>query len=189
MMSLGAQDGWSAERAQAWLASSRDLSDSTVAARSILERGEQSARFNPRGRPSRIAWPELNDALTAQEHVVYALRGVCRSLADRDRAEGAGLLPDTARLALAEVLEPLSDGVLLVAPWLIDEPGDPAARPGLTHVLERARAARDELRRALVVDAVATPQMWQANGALLALLDQLLRDLESVSWSRGLVGA
>lgn len=187
MMSLGVRDGWSSERAQTWLASSRALSDSTIAARAILERGEQSARFNPRGRPSRIAWPELTDALTAQEHVVYTLRGVCRSLADRDRAEGAGCLPDSARLALAETLEPLSDGVLLVAPWLIDEPGDPVARPELAHVLERARTARDGLRRALVVDAVETPQMWQANGALLALLDQLLRDLEAVSWARGLV--
>src|SRR6195952_2314778 len=35
MMSLGVQDGWSVERAQAWLASSRDLSDSTGAARRI----------------------------------------------------------------------------------------------------------------------------------------------------------
>lgn len=189
LMSLGVRDGWLAERAQIWLSSSRDLTDSTVDARSIVERGEQSARFNPRGRPSRIAWPELDEALTAQEHVVYALRGVCRSLADRDSADGAGTLPDAARIALAETLEPLSDGVLLVAPWLIDEPGDPAARPELAHVLDRARVARDQLRRALVVDAVETPQMWQANGALLALLDQLLRDLEAVSESRGLVDA
>ena len=56
-------------------------------------------------------------------------------------------------------------------------------------MLSRARAARDELRRALVVDAVETPQMWQANGALLALLDQLLRELETVTYSRGLVPA
>jgi hypothetical protein len=86
-------------------------------------------------------------------------------------------------------LEPLSDGVLLVAPWLIDGPRDPAERPELAAVLLRARAARDELRRALVVDAVETPQMWQANGALLALLDQLLRELETVTHSRGLIPA
>jgi hypothetical protein len=125
--------------------------------------------------------------MAGQEQVVMALRGVCRTLSDRNRAEGAGGLTDPARSALADTLEPLSDGVLLVAPWLIDGPRDPAARPELAAVLIRARAARDELRRALVVDAVETPQMWQANGALLALLDQLLRELEAVTHSRGLI--
>ena len=32
----------------------------------------------------------------------------------------------------------------------------------------------------------APPQMWQANGALLAMLDQLLRELDGVARSRGL---
>jgi hypothetical protein len=77
--------------------------------------------------------------------------------------------------------------VHLVAPWLIDGPRDPAARPELAVVLRRARWYREELRSALVVDAVDRPQMWQANGALLALLDQLLRELETVTQARGLV--
>ena len=189
VMSLGLRDGWSAERAGAWLSGARLLSQTTNAARAIVGRGEQSARLNPRGRRARVAWPELEEAMTGQEHVVFALRGVCRTLADRNRAEGAGSLPDAARKALADTLEPLSDAVLLVAPWLIDGPGDPAARPELASVLRRARSAREVLRRALVVDAVETPQMWQANGALLVLLDQLLRELEAVTRSRGLVAA
>lgn len=186
MMSFGLRDGWSAERAASWLSGARALAERSEEAARVLERGQQSARFNPRGRHVRPAWAELEGALDGQEQVVHALRGVCRGLVDRNRADGAGSLPEDARIALADTLDPISEAVHLVAPWLIDGPGDPAARPELAVMLRRAREARDTLRRALVVDAVETPAMWQANGALLALLDQLLREIEDVAACRGL---
>jgi hypothetical protein len=186
LMSFGLRDGWSAERAATWLAGARALDTTVDAARDVLRRGEESARFNLRGRSVRPAWAELGEALQGQELVVLALRGVCRSLVDRNRSTGAGGLDDAARVALADTLEPIGEAVLLVAPWLIDGPRDPAARPELALMLRRARWYSDELRRALIVDAVETPQMWQANGALLALLGQLLRELEAVTHSRGL---
>ncbi len=187
LMAFGLRDGWSAERTRAWLDSARALNDAADEARRVVGRGEQSARFNPRGRSAAGAWTELAEALDGQELVVYALRGICRTLADRNRTGGAGSLHDEARTALADTLESLSEAVLLVAPWLIDAPRDPAARPELAVVLGRGRWYREELRSALVVDAVDRPQMWQANGALLALLDQLLRELETVTRARGLV--
>jgi uncharacterized membrane protein YccC len=186
LMSFGLRDGWSAERAGTWLAGARALSERGGAARTVLEKGEQSARFNPRGRHVRSAWGELDKALEGQRQVIQALRGVCRGLVDRNRADGAGRLHDAARLALADTLDPISDAVHLVAPWLIDGPGDPAARPELAHMLREARSARDTLRSALVADAVETPRLWQANGALLALLDQLLREIDDVAASRRL---
>jgi uncharacterized membrane protein YccC len=187
LMAFGLRDGWSAERSWTWLESARALNAAADEARRVVARGEESARFNPRGRSVARAWGELGEALDGQELVVYALRGVCRTLADRNRSGGAGALHDEARIALADTLDPLSEAVLLVAPWLIDAPRDPAARPELAVVLRRARWYREELRSALVVDAVDRPQMWQANGALLALLDQLLRELETVTHARGLV--
>jgi hypothetical protein len=186
LMSFGLRDGWSAERAATWLAGARALSERGTVAGHVLQKGEQSARFNPRGRHVRSAWGELDEALEGQRQVIHALRGVCRGLVDRNRADGAGRLHDTARLALADTLDPISEAVHLVAPWLIDGPGDPAARPELAVMLRQARAARDTLRAALVVDAVETPRMWQANGALLALLDQLLREIEDLAAARGL---
>ena len=53
-------------------------------------------------------------------------------------------------------------------------------------MLCRARRRRDELRRALIVDAGEAPRLWQANGNLLALLDQLVQELELAATSRGL---
>jgi hypothetical protein len=186
MMSWGLRDGCDQERTAAWLAGARALDTGLEHARAVLEQGEQSARYNVRGRAVRPAWAELRESLEGKELVVLALRGVCRSLADRHRHGGAGELDDAAREALAATLEPASEAVLLVAPWLIDGPRDPAARPDLAKVLQRARCHREELRRALVADAVQAPQAWQANGNLLALLDQLLRELETVAASRRL---
>jgi hypothetical protein len=186
MMSWGLRDGCSSERAAAWLAGARALDGTIDRAKTVLQKGEESARFNLRGRGVQAAWSELREALHGQELVVLALRGVCRSLADRHRSGGAGDLDDAACQFLADTLEPISEAVLLVAPWLIDGPRDPAARPDLAAMLLRARYYRDDLRGALVADAITAPQMWQANGNLLALLDQLLRELESAATSRGL---
>ena len=186
LMSWGLRDGWSLDRCSAWLSASRALRNRSEQAWQVLERGEHSARYNPRGRRVRAAWSELGEALEGQDQVVQALRAVCRGLVDRNRSDDAGELSEAARFALADMLEPISEALYLVAPWLIDAPRDPAWRPELSTMLVRARRARTALRPALVADAVETPMMWQANGALLALLDQLMREIEGVALSRGL---
>jgi hypothetical protein len=172
-------EDWSGEDAYERLQEARELDEPAGEVREAVSRAEDSLRLNPRRRLVGDPSEELRDRLTALEHAMILVRGLCRSLVDLDTVTG-GRGPDPAlRAAIAGLLGGLADAVRsfgeLVAASV---PGPPANQAPLQRALARARAARDELARAMAAGPRDEPGAWQVHGHLLANADRLLSELD-----------
>jgi uncharacterized membrane protein YgaE (UPF0421/DUF939 family) len=167
---------WSRDVAEAQLARARRLGEDVARADRQLDRSEQSARLNPRGRQARAAEPRLRSTLNALEHAQVGLRSLTRAILDRtffvpeDRADAG--YPPGVRETLAEVLDAAAAALRAasaVASGASD--GDPQ---GTVHVLDKRRA---ELAGRLLVDPRADAAAWSQHGALLDAVDRLRVEL------------
>ena len=178
-------EGWSGEDAYERLQEARELDQRAGEVREAVSRAEDSLRLNPRRRLVGDPSEELRERLTALEHAVILVRGVCRSLVDLDTVTG-GRGPDPAlRAATGQLLRELagaarSFGELVAA----SVPGPPANQAPLLRALARARAARDEVAKAMAGGLREEPGVWQVHGHLLANVDRLLTELdpEGTTW-------
>ena len=178
-------EGWSGEDAYERLQEARELDQRAGEVREAVSRAEDSLRLNPRRRLVGDPSEELRERLTALEHAVILVRGVCRSLVDLDTVTG-GRGPDPAlRAATGQLLRELagaarSFGELVAA----SVPGPPANQAPLLRALARARAARDEVAKAMAGGLREEPGAWQVHGHLLANVDRLLTELdpEGTTW-------
>jgi uncharacterized membrane protein YgaE (UPF0421/DUF939 family) len=162
------REDWTRARATEFLDRARELGAEVARADRQLDRTEESARLNPRGRLAREARPRLRVALTGLEHCYMSLRNLSRAVLDRtyfvpaDDPEGA--YSAAARAALADVLEAFADSIETV-------PAQPAE--GERAEFSELLARRDELATFLLVDPWADPAAWEQHGALLAAVDRL----------------
>jgi hypothetical protein len=178
-------EGWSGEDAYERLQEARELDGRAGEAREAVVRAEDSLRLNPRRRLVGDPSEELRARLTALEHSVILLRGICRSLVDLDTVtDGRGPDPDL-RAAVERLLAQLADtlrsyGELVAA----SVPGPPANQAPLLRALGRARAARDGLAAAMAAGPRSQAEAWQVHGHLLANVDRLLAELdpEATTW-------
>jgi Aromatic acid exporter family member 1 len=178
-------EGWSGEDAYERLQEARELDQQAGEVREAVGRAEDSLRLNPRRRLVGDPSEELWERLTALEHSVILVRGLCRSLVDLDTVTG-GRGPDPAlRAAIGQLLRELAGAVRsfgeLVAASV---PGPPANQAPLLRALARARAARAEVARAMAGGLREEPDAWQVHGHLLANVDRLLTELdpEATTW-------
>jgi len=172
---------WNRDRAAAFLDRARDLGAEVARADRQLDRTEESARLNPRGRLAREARPRLRVALTGLEHCYMSLRNLCRAVLDRtyfvpaDDPDGAYSV--AARAALADVLDAFADSIDTVSPQPVTRPADQRAadRPDGAQRADFSEllARRDELATFLLVDPWSDPTAWEQHGALLAAVDRL----------------
>ena len=183
---------WTRARASEFLDRARELGAEVARADRQLERTEESARLNPRGRLAREARPRLRVALTGLEHCYMSLRNLCRAVLDRtyfvpeDEPEGA--YSRGALDALADVLEAFADSIDTVSehpePSLSEHPAsEHPATGGRGDVGDFAEllSRRDELATFLLVDPWADPAGWEQHGALLAAVDRLRVEVAEAS--------
>lgn len=170
------RDTWSREAAQTQLNRARRLGEDVARADRQLDRAEESARLNPRGRQARAAEPRLRSTLTALEHVQVGLRSLTRAVLDRTffvpEEQADALYPPGAREALAGVLE-AATAALREATGIPSggAPGDP---DGAVRRLDERRTALADL---LLVDPRHEPAAWSQHGALLDAVDRLRVEL------------
>ncbi len=194
--------GWTRADAARFLEGARRLGTEVARADRHLDRTEESARLNPRGRAAREAQPRLRVTLTGLEHCYLSLRNLCRAVQDRTftatgaATAGGGAAGAAGDGAAGAAGPDWSEGI----GWTggTAEAYGPGAREALAEVLEafadtvdtvatrpaqRRReprddfaellARRDELAALLLVDPRTDPIAWEQHGALLAAVDRL----------------
>ncbi|MEW2083259.1 aromatic acid exporter family protein [Streptomyces sp. NPDC005283] len=180
----------SARHVAAWLDEARRLDHQTADVDAALARAEESLRLNPRGRPALGARLVLRGGLDAMEHCAVGLRSLCRSFADlaelrtdenplysgevaAELRHLFGHLADAAdrfgRLVTAEVAAITAGGAVPAAAQLRQE---------LARALAQARAGRDRAAALLRSESDRDPEVWELHGALLALTERLMNELD-----------
>jgi uncharacterized membrane protein YgaE (UPF0421/DUF939 family) len=173
-------EGWSSERARAWVRRTQELDASLHEAEVAQARGEDSIRLNPRGRRVQEATSSLRSGLSALEHAAVQVRAIARDLVDLAEAieERTQAEPEVL-LALGRLLIELGEAVAafgeLVAP---DVAGPPREVVPLRIALDIARTHRDVLAELMLVDARSDPDLWHIQGSLLNNVDRLLREID-----------
>jgi hypothetical protein len=173
-------DAWSMGRARAWLARTQELDGPLRVAEEALNRGETSLRLNPRGRHLHEGASSLRAGLATLEHVAVQVRALCRDLSDLAEVieERGGAEPEVL-VALGRLLVELGECVAafgqLVAPGV---EGPPLEAVPLRIAVEIARTHRDVFAELMGVDFRADPALWHIQGALLADVDRLLREID-----------
>jgi hypothetical protein len=172
---------WSRRRAEDCLTEARRHGEEVVRAGMQLDRAEESARLNPRGRLARDAQPRLRTTLDALERAHANLRNLARALLDRTffvpEDEADRPYPAEARAALAVVLRTVADllGDSVAVTGQRTTSADTDA--GIAAHLAMLDQERDRLAAALVVDAGADRAAWGQYGALLDTVDRLRVEL------------
>ncbi len=188
-----------AEQTQRWLEQSRRLSISTDRIDELLDRARDSRRLNPRAAGHRDTGPGLRAGLATLEHCAVALRGFYRSVADRVGPQSGELYlyePDT-RQAFSVLLMELADalkcfGALVRAEADADDDdgddvdlrGRPTSEVLLAAAVESVQEPRARLAELLAVDPRRDPQEWEQNGAMLAAVGRVLRELDAEEHAR-----
>jgi hypothetical protein len=172
-------EGWSGEDAYERLREARELDRDVGEAREAVGQAEDSLRLNPRRRLVGDPSDELREGMTALEHSVILIRGLCRSLVELDTVTG-GRGPDPAlRAALGQLLGEVAGTVRIFGEHVAASvPGPPANQAPLLRALARSRAVRDRLAKELAAAPGEAPRAWQVHGHLLANVDRLLSELD-----------
>ena len=189
-MAKALRGDWTRASADKFLDRARELGAEVARADRQLERTEESARLNPRGRLAREARPRLRVALTGLEHCYMSLRNLCRAVLDRTyfvpEDDPRGAYSQAALHGLADVLEAFADSIDTVA----ENPVGRTQRPvdSTEHALagdvgdfSELLARRDELATHLLVDPWTDPAGWEQHGALLAAVDRLRVEVAAAS--------
>jgi hypothetical protein len=179
------REGWSGEDAYERLLEARELDGEVGEAREAVGRAEDSLRLNPRRRLVGDPMDELREGMTTLEHAVILVRGLCRSLVGLDTVTGGhGPDPELSD-ALGRLLEEIAGAVRTFGQTLAASvPGPQANQAPLLRALARARAARDDVAKAMAAGPREEPGAWQVHGHLLANVDRFLSELdpEGQSW-------
>jgi uncharacterized membrane protein YccC len=173
-------ESWSVGQAKAWLERTKELDRSLREAEEALNRGETSLRLNPRGRHLQEGTSSLRAGLSALEHVSVQVKAICRDLADFAEVieERGGPEPEVL-IALGRLLVELGECTRafgqIVAPGA---EGPPQEAVPLRIAMEIARTHRDVFAELMGVDFRADPDLWHIQGALLADVDRMLREMD-----------
>ncbi|MDQ1676760.1 MAG: hypothetical protein QOC93_1904 [Actinomycetota bacterium] len=177
--------GLTEETASRWIDDARRLDLSVTRLDRALVHAAESRRLNPRAVGTPDTGPQLRTGLDTLEHCVVAIRSLCRTIVD-----GARVWPEEERERLDEVRDVLA--VLLrdlgralrafgVVLRVEVEGVDDIAHVGdadLADALDALHRDRGNLTRLLLVDPAGDPHRWQLHGALLAVVDRVLRELD-----------
>lgn len=159
-----------------WLERARASTDDARVAEDAVSRGEESVRFNPRGRGELATLERLDEARLALEHALTQTRGIARSLLDL-----AGKPLSEHQLEALRGFGPVfaQAGVAVAAFGRLQEhPESVADRKAARAAYGAATEARKPLLRTLAdlgaVDDAAARQL----GALLVDADRLMSEID-----------
>jgi hypothetical protein len=147
-------------------------------------RAEESARFNVRGKQTRVAQPRLRSTLTGLERCHLTLRTVARAVLDRTYFTPIGK-QDAAytveqRATLADVLTAAASAIDSVVP-IAEVESAAVARGRVEAHLADLYEHRDRLNALLAVDSQVDQAAWKQHGALLASIDRLAVEVQSAA--------
>jgi uncharacterized membrane protein YccC len=170
---------YSREQAAQWLEAARGLGHDFAVADRALGRAETSLRFNPRARHKQHTAPSLRSGLEGMERASVALRGICRSLADRAHGDAPEpVYAEDVRRALRDLLSDLADAIesygALIGSEVTGVPEDAALRAALAAAWEDRARVVEALRQGERLQGAA----WELHGDLAANIDRLLRDID-----------
>ncbi|MGZ4593668.1 MAG: FUSC family protein [Actinomycetes bacterium] len=168
------------EQASGWLDAARGLGRDFAFADRALGRAEDSLRLNPRARDKQHTGASLRSGLEALERASVALRGICRSLADRAHGDAPEqVYAEDVRSALGDLLHDIADATesygLLVSSEVTGAPEDAALRQALLAAWQDRAHVFDLLRHGDRLHGGA----WELHGDLAANIDRLLHDIDS----------
>ena len=176
--------GLTADASRSWLDDARRLNRHVPRVDRALTHAEESRRLNVRALGTPRRGRSLRGGLEALELCSVAVRSLLRSIDDWVRDETPG--SDTtyvvrARAAWAGLLEDLAVVVRAFGALLRTEAvgSSVVEEAALADALDRLRL--DRLRHAdvLAADPREHPDVWELNGALVALVDGMLLDLDA----------
>jgi hypothetical protein len=170
-----------AEQANRWLDDARRLTRHVSRVDRALANVEESRRLNVRALGTLDAAPSLRSGLDALEHSTVALRGLCRSFAERLRKhpEDADDFPAELRQVFAVLLRNLATAVRAFG-RLVRVEAETARLPKsveLSEALEAVSEARAQLTELLLIDPREDAGLWELHGALLSSVERVLREL------------
>ncbi len=168
---------WSRAESSRWLDQARALGREVAHADERFARAEDSARLNPRARPTREARPRLRAVLTGLELSYVVLRNLSRAILDRtyfvpEDQQGSAYDQQT-REALADVLDSVGAALDALVPLATGSEPPPAAQQVVDDRIAELTERRERLAELLMVDPHEDAGAWEQNGALLAAVDRL----------------
>ncbi len=168
---------WSRAESSRWLDQARALGQEVAHADERLARAEDSARLNPRARPTREARPRLRTMLTGLELSYVVLRNLSRAILDRtyfvpEEQEGSAYDQQT-REALADVLETVGAALDALVPLATGTEPPHVVQRVVDERIAELTERRDRLAELLLVDPREDAGAWEQKGALLAAVDRL----------------
>ncbi|HEV7664357.1 MAG TPA: FUSC family protein [Chloroflexota bacterium] len=167
-LASGLADGITAERAAAYLEQARSVVRDFESTRQLLQRAEDSLRFNLRARAERDTLDAIRSQLEVLERSAIQTRTVARTL---DHAGTRGGFDWLAPSALGQPLAKL----LRAAAALFDEfLSSGASTTANTEFAEQREAV---LRLARTDSTHLTPEQWMQLAAILATVDRLAADV------------
>jgi uncharacterized membrane protein YgaE (UPF0421/DUF939 family) len=174
-MSSGLRDGWDADKARNWYATSTELIEQAPQVHSDIERGRESQKLNPRDnlRGYQVDWEGYAEAVEALRRSQWHVSGIARTLMDAaDEAEDQSMPTPTFLQAYASALDDIGQALVHFG---IHEPEDEAH---VTEYLDRAAATLRDLGDRVRTARLDDPAAWPAYGTLLVDARRLIRELE-----------
>lgn len=168
---------WSRQAADHWMGQARGVAEEVRRAEVTVDRAEEAARLNPRGRRGRDAHPRFRATLTALERCHLTLDTLARTVLDRTYFVPAGeqATPYTPeqREVLADLLAVAAAAIGAVAPIAGGGEAAQVARTATAEHLGALDERRTRLAGVLAVDPGVDEAAWSQHGSLLAAVDRL----------------
>jgi hypothetical protein len=181
--------GLTVDATSRWLDDARRLNRHVPRVDHALTHAEESRRMNVRALGSPESARSLRGGLEALEMCSVAVRSLFRSIDDWVRdgmIEPDAAYAARARTAWAELLGDLAVvvrgfGALLRAEV---EGGAAAEEAALADALDRLRLDRVRHAEALLANPREHPDLWELDGALVALVDRMLLELDTAAHAK-----
>jgi hypothetical protein len=180
-ISRGLEAGASRETVLRWLYEARRLDNEVGRVDAVLNRADESMRFNPRVREGLLARLVLRSGLDTLEICAVLLRTLCRAMADlAHRRRTEPVYEGEVAAALSEAFTHLADAVDSFGRLITAQVSSNAevAEEQLEQALASGRADRDRIAELLRRETRKEPEQWELHGALLANLDRILDELD-----------
>lgn len=174
-ISSGLREGWDADKARDWYATSTTIIERAPQVHSEIERGRESQKFNPRDnlRGYRVDWTGYSWAVEAVRRSQWHVSGIARTLMDAaDEAEDQSMPTQTFLQSYAGALDDIAQALTRFG--VHEEQEEVQVRECLDKAGSTLQELGDRVRSASLDD----PRAWPAYGTLLLDARRLIRELE-----------
>lgn len=164
-----------------WLFEARRVDNEVGRVDGVLNRADESMRFNPRVREGLLTRLVLRSGLDTLEICAVVVRTLCRAMADLShRRHTEPVYAGEAAGALSVVFTHIADAVDSFGRLITAQVSSNAevAEKQLEEALACGREDRDRIAELLQRETTKEPDRWELHGTLLATVDRLLDELD-----------